>query len=139
MSSATHIGAEVLYHSASLRKWIPAVVLSIAAHDGDLMLDIGKGPEVAALDVKHGPGPHQWLHYREAAAMPDLPLATTMLCAAMNTDVLAGARADADALYPLDGTDPNAVLALREAHIKGASLARWRIVRAIWTLLGVDS
>lgn len=59
------VGDEVLYH-LYIGGWLPAVVLAVADHDGDLKLDIGDGPEMAALDVKHGPHPHGWLLYRES-------------------------------------------------------------------------
>lgn len=59
------VGAEVLYRWPD-GNWTPASVLAVAEHDGDLKLDIGDGPEMAALDVKHGGHPHGWLLYREA-------------------------------------------------------------------------
>lgn len=59
------VGDEVLYHHPDGR-WLPATVLDVAKHDGDLCLDYGDGPDLAAMDVKHGPHPHGWLLYREA-------------------------------------------------------------------------
>lgn len=58
------VGDEVLYNQSG-RGWMPAVVLRIAEHDGDLMLDTGEGPALAALDSKHGTGAHDWLLYGE--------------------------------------------------------------------------
>lgn len=63
------VGDEVLYHRGDGTGWCPAVVLEVAEHDGDLKLDTGQGAAVAALDVKHGPHRHGWLHYAEAAAL----------------------------------------------------------------------
>lgn len=61
------VGDEVLYHHPR-DGWKSAIVLDVAAHDGDLCLDYGDGPDLAALDVKHGPHRHGWLHYGEAAS-----------------------------------------------------------------------
>ena len=58
------VGDEVLYHQYG-RGWIPATVLEIANHDGDLMLDTGQGLALAALDAKHGSDVHNWLLYGE--------------------------------------------------------------------------
>lgn len=58
------VGDEVLYHSYS-RGWIPATVLDVAAHDGDLKLDTGEGEALAALDSKHGGQTCGWLLYGE--------------------------------------------------------------------------
>lgn len=61
------VGDEVLYRHPQTG-WQPATVLAVAQHDGDLMLDTGQGPELAALDCKHGTGGNCWLLYREQAA-----------------------------------------------------------------------
>jgi len=58
-------GDEVLYRSGATGRWQPATVLSVADHDGDLMLDTGQGPQLAALDCKHGTGRNCWLLYGE--------------------------------------------------------------------------
>lgn len=58
------VGDEVLYRSYE-RGWIPATVLKVANHDGDLNLDTGQGAALAALDSKHGDGIHNWLLYGE--------------------------------------------------------------------------
>lgn len=62
------VGDEVLYHLPT-GGWVPAEVVAVAEHDGDLRLDIGDGPELHALDVKHGPHLHGWLLYRESVAL----------------------------------------------------------------------
>lgn len=59
------VGDEVLYRRGDTGRWVPAVVLQVAEHDGDLKLDTGEGPELAALDVKHGPHRHGWMLYDE--------------------------------------------------------------------------
>jgi hypothetical protein len=58
------VGDEVLYHQ-SHRGWMPATVLDVAQHDGDLKLDTGLGESCAALDSKHGIEVHDWLLYEE--------------------------------------------------------------------------
>jgi hypothetical protein len=59
-----NVGDEVLYRQHG-RGWIPATVLAVAEHDGDLKLDTGQGEALAALDSKHGPHIHGWLLYGE--------------------------------------------------------------------------
>lgn len=63
------VGDEVLYREGATGRWVAAIVLSVASHDGDLNLDTGHGPDLAALDVKHGTEPHQWLGYEDAATL----------------------------------------------------------------------
>lgn len=58
------VGDEVLYHQYG-RGWIPATVLAVAHHDGDLKLDTGHGEALAALDSKHGTEVSGWLLYEE--------------------------------------------------------------------------
>ena len=58
------VGDEVLYHRPDGR-WVPATVLAVAQHDGDLNLDVGG--EAPAVDVKHRPDPYGWLLYDEHA------------------------------------------------------------------------
>lgn len=62
------VGDEVLYR-CPVGGWVPATVLAVAERDGDLKLDTSEGPEMAALDVKHGPHPHGWLLYHEAPSI----------------------------------------------------------------------
>jgi hypothetical protein len=65
------VGEEVLYHRGDDSRWTPATVVKVAEHDGDLDLDLGDG--IPALDVKHRPLPHGWLHYDEAAGRTTRP------------------------------------------------------------------
>lgn len=70
------VGDTVIYLHPVTQDWIPAVVLAVAEHDGDLKLDVGEGEGMEAVDSKHGAGPHCWLLPAEAAAL-STPEATT--------------------------------------------------------------
>lgn len=71
------VGDEVLYLDATKGRRVIATVLESARHEGDLMLDFGEGRAMAALDVKHGPGVHQWLTYAEVAILVSPHIAAT--------------------------------------------------------------
>ena len=57
-------GDEVLYRLPITGQWVPAIVVEVAEHDGDLELTRPDW-EANSVDAKHGSHRHGWLLYGE--------------------------------------------------------------------------